>query len=94
MSGGRRGITPVGRRDGRAVVHWPHFWLLQAALFGVQSIGVVVVAWAVPTPVRFWLLGGMAAVHALNAFLVVKRTRELLATPPEQLPDLDSPASG
>lgn len=90
----RLGFALVGRRGGRAAVHWPHFWLFQAALLGVQSTGVVAVALLVPPPLRIWLLVGMAAVIALNAFLVVKRTREMMDTPPDQLPDLEPPTSG
>lgn len=90
----RAGIVLVGRRDGRAAVHWPHFWLLQGLLLGVQSTGVAAVALLVAPPTRTWLLGLMTAVVALNAFLVTKRTREMLATPPDQLPDLDATADG
>lgn len=90
----RSGIVLVGRRDGRAAVHWPHFWLLQGLLLAVQSTGVVAVALLVPPPARTAILGLMGAVIALNAFLVAKRTREMLATPLEQLPDLDATTGG
>ncbi|OJW22022.1 MAG: hypothetical protein BGO49_14670 [Planctomycetales bacterium 71-10] len=90
----RAGIILVGRRDGRAAVHWPHFWLLQGLLLAVQSTGVVAVALLVAPPAQAWLLGLMAAVIALNAFLVARRTREMLATPPDQLLDLDAMADG
>lgn len=90
----RAGILLVGRRDGRAAVHWPHFWLVQGLLLAVQSTGLVAVALLVPPPVRGWILGFMAAVIALNAFLVARRTREMLATSPDQLPDLAPPVDG
>ena len=87
----RRGITLVGPPGGRAAVHWPGFWLLQGVLLAVQSIGVVAVALFMSGPARAGLLVFMVAVIALNALLVVKRTQEMLATPPDQLPDLGAP---